>query len=130
MKLENDNQFSFLKFLYKLYNIITIKLEYFNRYEWITNSAFFDVLKDGFQTLCIQKSGTYKFELIAPGRSSEYSGARVCGSVNLKQGRDETEILLLRATLLIIKFFYSGSSLCNLLYCNLLNRNISFKVKK
>ena len=60
--------------------------EYFYRYEWIDDSAFFDVLKDGFQTLRIPKSGTYKFELIAPGWNTDCSGARVCGSVILKQG--------------------------------------------
>ena len=37
------------------------------RYEWIKKSSFFDVLKEGFQTLIIPKTGTYSFEVIGPG---------------------------------------------------------------
>ena len=78
--------FQFFKFVL----LIHLNKNIFYRYEWITDSDFFDVLKDGFQTLCIPKSGTYKFELIAPGLDQETSGARVCGSVNLKQVTGQT----------------------------------------
>ena len=81
----NHIKFQFLSLL-RQYNIKRI----FNRYDWITNSAYFDVLEDGFQTLSILKSGTYKFELIAPGWYQECSGVRVCGSVTLKKGRGQT----------------------------------------
>ena len=48
-------------------------------------------MKDGFQTLRIPKSGTYKFELIAPGWGTDCFGARVRGSLILKQGRGQKD---------------------------------------
>ena len=69
----------------KLLNILFLYI--FSRYEWISNPTFFDVLEDGFQTLRIPKSGNYRFEVIAPGWSSEVPGARVCGLTYLKKGR-------------------------------------------
>ena len=58
----------------------------FNRYEWISNPTFFDVLEDGFQTLRIPKSGNYRVEVIAPGWSPNVPGASVCGFIDLKKG--------------------------------------------
>ena len=50
-------------------------------------TAFFDVLKDGFQTIFIPKTGTYRFEVIAPGWNWDCSGARISGSVMLQIGK-------------------------------------------
>ena len=70
----------------------------FLRYTWITNSLFFDVLKEGFQTLTIPKSGTYSFELIGPGlpfkdHKKEISGARISGKIRLERGEKITVAL-------------------------------------
>ena len=64
------------------------------RYTWITNSSFFDVLKEGFQTLTIPKSGTYSFEVIgAGGHYSNLSGARISGKIRLERGEKITVAL-------------------------------------
>ena len=65
----------------------------FLRYTWITNSSFFDVLKEGFQTLTIPKSGTYSFEVIGAGRNNELSGARINGKIRLERGEKITVAL-------------------------------------
>ena len=67
----------------------------FLRYTWITNYAFFDVLKEGYQTLFIPKTGTYSFEVIAAGnqRSHEFPGARICGKIRLERGEKITVAL-------------------------------------
>lgn len=66
---------------------------YKEKYKWIDDTAFFDVMKDGFQTLRIPKSGTYKFELIAPGWHKDHPGARVRGTLILEQGQKLTVAL-------------------------------------
>ena len=59
----------------------------FFRYTWITNCSFFDVNKEGFQTLTIPKSGSYLFEVIgAGGYCIELSGARIKGKIRLERG--------------------------------------------
>ena len=61
------------------------------RFSWITNTAFFDVLKEGFQTLTIPKSGTYSFEVIGAGIPyNEISGARINGKIRLERGEKIT----------------------------------------
>ena len=61
------------------------------RYKWITNSSFFDVHKEGFQTLTIPKSGNYSFEVIGAGTNYDanyvkISGARIKGKIRLERG--------------------------------------------
>ena len=63
------------------------------RFSWISNSSFFDVLKEGFQTLTIPKSGTYSFEVIGAGRTNEQSGARIIGKIRLERGEKITVAL-------------------------------------
>ena len=64
-----------------------------SRNAWITNSLFFDVLKEGFQTLTIPKSGTYSFEVIGAGNDNERSGARIIGKIRLERGEKITVAL-------------------------------------
>ena len=58
------------------------------RYTWITNEILFDVLKEGFQTLVIPKSGIYSFEVVGAGNEAteEFPGARICGKIRLERG--------------------------------------------
>ena len=66
----------------------------FLRFSWITNSSFFDVLKEGFQTLTIPKSGTYSFEVIGAGVSyAGLHGARINGKIRLERGEKITVAL-------------------------------------
>ena len=62
------------------------------RHKWITNSSFFDVFKEGFQTLTIPKSGIYSFKVIGAGSTgwSELSGARINGKIRLERGEKIT----------------------------------------
>ena len=80
------------------YIIIIIYCIVFYRFTWITNSTFFDVPKEGFQTLTITKSGTYSFEVIGAGVSydghkNELSGAQISGKIRLKRGEKITVAL-------------------------------------
>jgi len=74
-------------------------IQYYNqKYTWITNSSFFDVLKEGFQTLTIPKSGIYSFEVIGPGinfkgHKNEECGARIKGKIRLERGEKITVAL-------------------------------------
>ena len=66
------------------------------RYKWITKSSFFDVFKEGFQTLTIPKSGTYSFEVIGAGVNyvgNKISGARIIGKIRLERGEKITVAL-------------------------------------
>ena len=65
------------------------------RFTWITNCSFFDVHKEGFQTLTIPKSGTYSFEVIGAGVDdcSQLSGARINGKIRLERGEKITVAL-------------------------------------
>ena len=55
------------------------------------SSKFFNVLKEGFQTLTIPRTGRYSFEVIGAGTSftghkKELSGARIKGKIQLERG--------------------------------------------
>ena len=56
------------------------------------------MLKEGFQTITVPKSGTYSFEVIGPGMSfkdhkNEECGARISGKIRLEQGEKITVAL-------------------------------------
>ena len=61
---------------------------------WITNPLFFDVKKDGFQTITIPVSSVYQIKLIAPGNSwTKDPGVKIVATFNLKQGQKVTVAL-------------------------------------
>ena len=63
------------------------------RFSWITKWSFFDVLKEGYQTLTIPKSGTYSFEVNGAGIHNDLSGARIIGKIRLERGEKITVAL-------------------------------------
>ena len=83
----------------------------FLRYAWITNCSFFNVVKEGFQTLTIPKTGTYTFEVIGVGSGPQWknhytqiSGSRIIGKFRLERGEKITVALGQ-----IYKGYFSGS---------------------
>ena len=74
------------RFHQKIINII--------KKSWTSNSDFFDVKQDGFQTLTIPVTAEYKIEIVAPGNSSlDHPGVRIIGKFELKKGRKITAAL-------------------------------------
>ena len=60
----------------------------------MTNPTFFDVKKDGFQTITIPVSSVYQIELIAPGNGQKkHAGVKITATFKLRQGQKVTVAL-------------------------------------
>ena len=60
---------------------------------WVKNPDRFDVHRDGFQTLTIQQSGIYQFEVIGAGTHRKRPGVRIIGNSQLEKGQKITVAL-------------------------------------
>ena len=60
----------------------------------MTNTSFFDVKKDSFQTITIPVSSFYQIELVAPGNScKKHADVKIVGKFKLGQGQKITVAL-------------------------------------